>query len=658
MYLVLCSLGILIISGILSLSLNRSARSSNYIGAAGAVLACVTGIISLITVCTSRLDTVLSIPWPVPYGTFCISVDALGALFLFLILIVAAVSALYGIDYLKHYYGKRNIGSAWFSFNVLVAGMILVVLARNAVLFLVAWELMSVSSFFLVLFDREKKEAAKAGMVYLIATHIGTLFLMVMFILLAKNSGSFDFSSWQPAFTGIMPSIIFLCALAGFGTKAGFMPMHIWLPEAHPAAPSHVSAVMSGVMIKMGIYGILRILTFLGTPCSSWGYLMIGIGAISGVLGILFALAQHDLKRLLAYSSIENMGIIAMGTGLGILGMSVNNMFLTVLGFTGGLLHAVNHAFFKTLLFLGAGAVYHETGTREMNLLGGLLRKMPIAGACFLIGAAAICGLPPLNGFISEFLLYFASFKNIFGTTEMVIVSMSMLISLALIGGLAAACFTKAFGIIFLGEPRSRSCENSREPGIFTRISMLILAGACIITGACAPFIIKVFGKVTADITKAPLSASYTELSGLIPSLTYILIAALFLVLTVMLTVVLRYWLLKNRQTGRVLTWDCGYAVPGPRMQYTASSYAQPLINFFKGVLRTHKHAETLDEYFPDNPSFRTETSDLFNETVFRPTMRFINHLAKKITWVQHGQLQFYILYILFTLVALLIWGL
>ncbi|MBU1863174.1 MAG: hydrogenase [Candidatus Omnitrophica bacterium] len=655
---VVCSLLILVISGLLALCVHRFNKLSNFIGAVGTISACVVGLMSLFIVYHIPVPAVARVPWTIPYGSFAIGVDSLAAVFLFPIFVLSGLAALYGTEYLAHYYGKKNIGSAWFFFNLLIASMVLVVIARNGILFLSAWEMMSVSSFFLVLFEGEKKEAAAAGLIYLIATHIGTLFLLVMFVLLGQSSGSFDFAEWGITASGCMPSVIFLCALIGFGTKAGFMPMHIWLPEAHPAAPSHVSAVMSGVMIKTGIYGLIRMVTFLGVPRAWWGYVLIGIGIISGVLGVLFALAQHDVKKLLAYSSIENIGIIAMGLGLGVLGMNAHNPVLIVVGFAGGLLHVVNHAFFKGLLFFGAGAVYTKTGTREIDALGGLLKKMPITAVCFFIGAAAICGLPPLNGFMSEFLIYFASFKSIFGSSLTVFSSLGIIASLALMGGLALACFTKVFGIIFLGEPRSVHCQEAREPGMRMKIPMIILASACVFIGLGSPFVLGLFGRVIVDITGSPLSMfepTLVEGAGL---LFNIVIAVLFFYLAIVLITVLRQALLKGRSKERVLTWDCGYAKPDPRMQYTGSSYAQPIVDFFKGILRTKKQGTMIAAYFPDGVSFKTETADFFSEKVFHPMSRLIHRLAKKLTWVQHGQLQFYILYILFTLIALFIWKL
>ena len=654
MNIIFVSLSILVFSGSLALFFNRWYKLANFIGATGAVIACVAGLGSLFILYSNPVTATLSVSWKIPYGSFSISIDDLSLLFLFPIFVLSGLSALYGLAYLQHYYGKKNIGSTWFFFNILIASLVLIVIAHNAILFLFVWEMMSVSSFFLVLFEGEKKEAARAGLIYLIATHIGTLFLLIMFILLSQSSGSFDFAQWK--ITGFLTSTIFLCAVIGFGTKAGLMPMHIWLPEAHPAAPSHVSAVMSGVMIKTGIYGLVRILTFLGTPCVWWGYLLIGIGIISGVLGILFALAQHDLKRLLAYSSIENIGIISIGIGLGVMGMSLKNPALMIMGFTGGLLHVVNHAFFKGLLFLGAGVVLQETGTQKIDVLGGLSKKMPITGFCFLIGAAAICGLPPLSGFISEFMIYFTSFKGILDSTP--VVSCSIIVFLALIGGIAVACFTKAFGIVFLGEERSVRCQKAHEPGICMKAPMLTLAGICVFIGLGAPFILEFFPRVLADVTGAPLALIKPTLFEARQPLLLITVASFSFGIVILLIAGLRHLLLKGRRIEEVLTWDCGYAEPEPRMQYTASSFAQPIVNFFKGVLRTKKHTPKIVEYFPNKPSFHTETADLFSEIVFRPMMKLLHQSAKKLTWIQHGQLRVYILYILIVLIALFIWKL
>ena len=657
MNILLGSILMLLFSGILALALGRFARLANYTGSIGAAAGCALGLVALIFK-FHELNLPFSFAWPVPYGTFIVSADALSALFLFPIFILSGAAALSGVEFLKHYYHEKNIGAAWFFFNLLIASMILVVTAGNAVLFILSWELMSISSFFLVLFEGEKKTSARAGLVYLIATHIGTFFLLIMFIMLDKYSGSFDFAVWKNTVSGSTASLIFICAFIGFGTKAGFMPLHIWLPEAHPAAPSHVSAVMSGVMIKTGIYGLVRVLTFLGVPCAWWGYLLIVSGIMSGVLGVLFALAQHDLKRLLAYHSIENIGIISLGLGLGVLGISLHNPLMAVLGFSGGLLHVVNHAFFKGLLFLGAGVVLHETGTREIDVLGGLLKKMPFTAVCFLIGSAAICGLPPLNGFVSEFLIYFTAFKNLFAGPITVLISCAVILSLALIGGLAAACFAKVFGIVFLGEPRSEHCRKAHEPGILTRFSLGVLTFGCFVIGISAPLVINSFGAVVLNVTGLSLPVIDPEISAVLRPLRLISVLAFCLYGAVLLIALLRRLLLRRRRVEQSLTWDCGYAEPSARMQYTASSFAQPVVDFFSGILRTQKPRLKIEEYFPGKISFKTETADVFGEKLFRPLHDLIHRLAGKFTWIQHGQLQFYILYILLALVALFVWKL
>ncbi|MFH2099876.1 MAG: proton-conducting transporter membrane subunit, partial [Pseudomonadota bacterium] len=321
------------------------------IGAASSAVACLQFLLK-----GAGWDLIL--PWHVPMGSFHIGMDALSALFVLLISLVGALGAIYGRGYLGHDPEKGRVAMSWCWYNLLVASMLLVAVARDGFLFLVAWEVMSLSSFFLVMFDHQKDEVVRAGWIYLVATHIGTAFLLVMFLLLGHDGG-LDFARLSAS--GPVASVVFCAALIGFGTKAGFVPLHVWLPEAHPAAPSHVSALMSGVMIKTGIYGILRVLIFLGEPVSWWGWALVVIGVVSGVTGVLFALAQHDLKRLLAYHSVENIGIIALGLGIGLLGVTAGNPLMATLGFCGGLMHVINHGLFKSLLFLGAGSVLHAT---------------------------------------------------------------------------------------------------------------------------------------------------------------------------------------------------------------------------------------------------------------------------------------------------------
>jgi hydrogenase-4 component B len=436
---------VLIVFGLVSLAVSqRWGKIASYVGAAGVVLAAVCGMIEPCQILFSGQPLQLAFAWQMPFGSCSLKMDGLSAFFIIPILGLAALCAVFGVGYFRSSTKDTSIGMAWFFYNVLVASMVLVCLADNAVLFLIVWEIMALSSFFLVAFENDKGQVRRAAWTYLIATHLGTAFLLPMFLLLGASGNSLDFASFFNTLSPGMAGVCFILALIGFGTKAGLMPFHVWLPEAHPAAPSHVSALMSGIMIKTGIYGLVRIITFLGMPPLWWGGLLLAMGAISGVLGVLFALAQHDLKRLLAYHSVENIGIITMGLGIGLIGISTGHPIIAACGLAGGLLHVINHALFKGLLFLGAGSVLHATHTREIDHLGGLNKKMPYTAATFLVGAVAITGLPPLNGFVSEFLIYIGLLN---GTMEqqgsiVAVLSVGTIAALALIGGLAAACFT------------------------------------------------------------------------------------------------------------------------------------------------------------------------------------------------------------------------
>ncbi len=597
-------------------------------------------------------------PWPVPYGEFFIELDPLSAWFLLPTLLLSALCAIYGVGYLWGQEKQRALGSVWFFYNLLVLGMILVLLARNAVLFISAWELMAVSSFFLVTFEHERESVRSAGWIYLVATHLGTGFLLVFFILTARETGSMDFTVW--AARGIqnpqMAGTLFLLATVGFGTKAGFMPFHVWLPEAHPAAPSHVSALMSGVMIKTGIYGLLRAFTFLGTPPLWWGWCFIGIGLSSGVLGVLFALAQHDLKRLLAYHSVENIGIITLGMGVGLLGMNLNLPVLAALGFGGALLHVLNHALFKGLLFLGAGAVAHATGTREMDHLGGLLKPMPWTAATFLIGAAAISGLPPLNGFVSEFLIFLGALKGGISTGgETAVPLLALIAGLGLIGGLATACFTKAFGIVFLGEPRVHSTK-AHEALWAMRLPMLALATACVAIGLLAPFAVGTLKPVLANLAGLTLETTTENLGAASGPLNLAVLGSLAFILCLLTLVLIRRSLLAGRAAEADATWGCGYVRPTARMQYTASSFAQPLTHQFRWVLGTRAKIEAPSGCFPDRAELKTETPDLCHGNLYQPGFLRMNWAIARLRFMQQGHVQLYVLYIAVTLIVLLAW--
>ncbi len=661
MSILLGSVCILFLSGLAALADGKSFTRSTFWGAGGTILACLAGFYpSLSCLLTGRTD-VLSLDWDMPFGSFLVALDPLSALFLLPLLLLSILSALYGARYLKVEKETQAVGSHWFFFNLLVAGMIMVLLARNGLLFLIAWEGMSLAPFFLVIFEDHRASARKAAWTYLVAAHLGGVFLILLFILMGWDEGTLDFIRLVPggAQSPIGAGGLFLLALFGFGAKAGFIPLHVWLPEAHPAAPSHVSALMSGIMIKMGIYGLLRIITLIGPPEVWWAYLLIGIGLTSGILGVLFALAQHDLKRLLAYHSVENIGIIALGLGLGLLGLSIGSPTLAVLGFAGGLLHVINHALFKGLLFFGAGAVLRGTGTMEIDHLGGLQKRMPWTGTLFLVGAAAICGLPPLNGFVSEFLIYLGSLNGLLSLPAVPSGALvASLAGLALIGGLAVACFTKAYGIIFLGEPRSQSARQAREVGLPMRTAMAVLALACVLLGFGGPWVVAALGPVIKTVTLLPSETVQIGLDQAGLPLTMILYATLgLLFLTVLLTLARRF-ILSRRVVNRTETWGCGYAAPTPRMQYTSSSFAQPLTDLFRLFLHTRQKVQKPKGLFPSSASFLSETPDVFQKGFYEPAFSLVARLMSVLQWLQQGRVQIYILYIVATLFLIFIWKL
>jgi len=606
------------------------------IGAIVAIAGCIAGIIPALHVLVSAL------PVKHPAG---ILVDQLSAFFLFIILFVSALCALFAART-----EKRPV--TWFFFNLLVASMALTVCASDTILFLISWETMSLASFVLVIDGGARKASRDAGWIYFVATHLGTAFIIIMFM----GLGAF------PGANGGFATVALVCALIGFGTKAGMMPFHVWLPEAHPAAPGFVSALMSGVMIKTGIYGLLRAVTLAGGAPEWFGWLLIVAGLVSGVFGVVYALAQHDLKRLLAYHSVENIGIILLGLGTGFVGLSRGNTALAVLGLAGGLFHVLNHAVFKGLLFLGAGAVHHATGTREMDALGGLIKKMPWTAFTFLVGAVAISGLPPLNGFASEFMIYFGSFGVLRGgDMSLAGIAAVSVAGLALIGGLAAACFAKAFGIVFLGEPRTKQ-DQARpvtEAPPEAVLAMAVLAASCVLIALLAPLGIHllagpvsvVFAGGGIDIaqTKAELAraaGAYTGVAG---------IFALLLIFTA-LAALLRHVLLRGRRVEHsAVTWDCGYHLPSPRMQYTASSFAQPLVSFFRTVTGTLRAYERPTGYFPGLSRFSTRTGDLAWDKFFAPVFSAAAAQLGRLRFLQQGGIHLYVFMIMLALVALLI---
>ena len=654
--LLLLSLSLNLATALLTLAAGRRPALAGQIATGGAFLAALTGAVPLVAVLATGIPLDLQLPWSFPLGSFHLHADSLSAWFGLPVLIISALTALYGSGYLAGQVSRDGAGPSWSFFHLLSGGMLLVVLAWDGLLFLFAWEIMSIAAWFLVMFDHRDGTVRRAGWIYLAATHLGTAFLFVLFVMLKALTGTTDLSA-IPGLHG--PSgLLFLMALIGFGAKAGFWGLHVWLPEAHPAAPSHVSALMSGVMIKTGLYGLLRIMSLLPSWSEWWGWLLLAVGAASGLGGILFALSQDDIKRALAYSSVENMGIICLGTGLGTVA-TVHGHPLASLCMAGALLHVWNHAIFKTSLFLGAGSVAHAAGTRSMDRLGGLQKRLPVTAAVFLTASAAICGLPPLNGFIGEFLLYSASYLGVSGTAGpglgLRLGSFAVIASLALIGGLAVLCFTRIYGTVFLGEQRSDLDGAPHEAPAAMRIPMAILAAACVLFGLAAPVLVQIVSGVASSLCPAGSTAPASDLLvGRVSALTRVSMMGLILTGTFAGIWALRRCLLRGRPVTVSSTWGCGYSRPTARMQYTGSSFVQPLSSAFRAFLGTEGKERIALPPLPGDTTFSTKTPDPFLKRLYEPL--FVS-LADSLIWVrriQAGGVHLYVLYLILALAAVL----
>ncbi len=584
-------------------------------------------------------------------------VDHLTAFFILVVNFTMLTGLLYARGYLKPYHPKKDkteMALHYFSFLWLHGSMLLACMARDALAFLLAWELMSISSFFLVIFDSEKQSTIKAGLNYLLQMHIGFVFILTGFLFAHVTTGAeFSFDGLAAYFQQNNPYFLFLLFFVGFGIKAGFIPLHTWLPHAHPAAPSHVSGVMSGVMIKMGIYGLLRVLTYIHTGLLPIGVFVLLVSILSGIFGVTMAIVQHDIKKLLAYHSIENIGIIGIGIGLGLIGLGQDIPVLAVLGFSGGILHILNHSLFKSLLFYSAGTVVQQTHSLNINHLGGLIKKMPVTAAFFLLGALAISGLPPFNGFISEFLIYSGMYKGLLaGNLFTAIIILFGFIALAVIGGLAIFCFTKVFSIVFLGSPRSGACKNAHEPAKSMLVPKTMAALVIIAIGLAPAVFVYPLQLATSVFTK-----DIQLIQGTIPVMNSISITSfVFLFLLGALALFRKFWL-KKHPVDEGLTWGCGYTGANPAShQYTATSFANSIIELAP-VVNVKKHGEEIreDEIFPKEREFETHSSDILEETmVSAPANKFI-YLLEKIAVFQTGKLQNYLLYALLFLVAIFV---
>jgi len=612
----------------------------------------------------------LAIPELLPLaGGLALRLDGLGAFFLVVIGLVGVPAAVYGFSYSAAYEdGRVSLRLLGVMLNLFLLTMSLVTLADNVLTFLLMWEGMSLTSYFLVIAESGQADAVNAGVWYAAMTHAGLALLLAAFMLLT-GGGSGAFAGLRAGAAALPAStrdLVFVLAFLGFGSKAGIVPLHVWLPRAHPAAPSHVSALMSGVMIKMGVYGLLRVaLDLLGGGPAWWGGLVLTVGAVSAVLGVLYALMEHDLKRLLAYHSVENIGIILMGVGAGLVFHSYGLMTLAALGFIGGLYHTINHAAFKGLLFLGAGAVLHATHTRNMEELGGLIKRMPWTALFFLIGAAAISALPPLNGFASEWLV----FQSLFGGFNIPVPEVAALMPLAvgmlaLTSGLAAACFVKAFGITFLALPRSPEAEHACEAPRSMLTGMGILALACIALGL-APFaVVPLLGGVLSGLGGLPNARQAFTLNlsvqspAVLGQMSPTLLALGLLVLLALVPLAMRL-LRVNRKLRVSDTWGCGRIGQTPRMEYTATAFAEPLRRVFAELFRPTREL-TIDfhpdsKYFVQSIEYKSDILPLFERWLYDPCLRLVQFAARQVRRLQAGSLHLYLVYITVILIILLL---
>jgi hydrogenase-4 component B len=509
---------------------------------------------------------------------------------------------------------------------------------------------MSLSSFFLVIYEYQAQETRKAGYLYFIFAQGGAMFLFAAFGVIYSQTGSFSFDQ-VAAIPENFKLLVFILAFIGFGSKAGIFPLHIWLPQAHPAAPSHVSAVMSGIMIKMGIYGIIRIYSLLGSTDMTIAIIVITAGMVTGILGVVYALGKQDIKRMLAYSSVENIGIILMGLGIGMIGVASDIKAMAFFGFAGAFLHVFIHSIFKSLLFMGAGAVLHKAKTKSINQLGGLMKRMPTTGKSFLAGSIAISGLPPFNGFVGEFLIYFGAFQGMKLHGLPFVLATLTIISLAVIGGLATACFTKVVGLGFLGEPRTEAAANASEVGFTMRLVMVLLAASCLLIGIYPePFVQMAFSGLR-DLQMVG-AVDPTLFLTLVRNIA--ITASLFLALIIGITL-LRKMLYVRKQVDSGPTWGCGFTKPTVRMQYTGTSYAMSMVDFYRPFVPAKTFYTGIKKIFPGLTTYETKVEDIAENYIQQYLIKPLVKLLQKLRWIQHGKIQLYIAYIIVAIVALLL---
>lgn len=659
----IAALSVYVIGAFVSLCFSRREQASVNIAGVSGMIGGALGMAAVAPVLVSNETAFAFFQTPFAFAPYSIRIDGLAAFMVCVISLLVIVTSLYSFSYVREYKGK-GAGSMGFFMNLFIASMIALVTADNAFFFLVFFEMMSLASYFLVLTEQDEN-ATNAGLLYFFIAHAGSVLIMIAFFIFYCYAGSFEFSAFRQ--TELSPALsftVFILAFLGFGAKAGMIPLHGWLPKAHPAAPSHASALMSGVMVKIGIFGIIKVgIDLLGAENLWFGVIVLAFGAVSSVLGVLYALAEHDIKRLLAYHTVENVGIIMMGVGVGMIGIAVKNPVFAVVGLLGGLYHLLNHAVFKGLLFLGAGSVMYRLHTKDMDKMGGLSKLMPYTALTFLIGTMAISALPPFNGFVSEWFTY----QSLFGLSQhgnivLKIAGPAAIVMLALTGALAALCFVKVYGISFGGAPRSDAAANAREVPLPMVVAMALLAILCVLLGIGASVVTPIIAGISTALSGAESfalaengivvsdSTPYTALS--MPMITIMLIA--FIAVPFAYYAMTKGHRLVDRAKGN--PWACGYAYE-PDMAISAGGFTRPLRIMFKPlytIRKTFDPAPLGQKAINGAIKGATEAEPFWEEKVTMPIARFIPWIADRIRWLQGGDFRVYCLYFVIALVALL----
>ena len=590
-------------------------------------------------------------------GDISIHIDALSVWFIMIINFTSVTGVFYGIGYLKEYKNPSpKLTLHWTLFVLFHLSMIWVCMLQNGFAFLLAWELMSLTSMLLVIFDHHNPQTLKAGINYLVQMHISVVFLTVGFIWVYSTSGSFDFNAIRGFFQSNNNIWLFLVFFIGFGLKAGFIPLHSWLPHAHPAAPSHISGVMSGVIVKMGIYGIFRIITFLNSDFIILGEIVLSLSVLTGIYGILNATVHRDFKKMLAYCTIENIGIIGIGIGIGLIGIGNFSAAMCFLGFGGALLHVLNHSLFKSLLFFSAGSVYQQCHTRDMEQLGGLIKSMPRTAAIFLVGAIAIGGLPPFNGFVSEFVIYMGLLEGINSNNlSQILLFVLSLAGLSVIGGLSVLTFTKTFGTIFLGQPRTKLEHKPHEVTNLMLVPQFVMIAIMLSVAFLPKFYLQIIEDVV--IVLNPMPYTHSIFTGIGGTVTEISLFSLLFLGVVGVLLFIRSKVLKSKVQRTDATWGCGYVAPNSRQQYTGKSFSKPLGKIINFLLIENKHFKELKpgEIFPEKRSYVSHYLDFFEHNLIDPITQRLVYSANFFSFIQNGRIQSYVLYGIIFILAMFI---